>query len=139
MLEKAICTCTDCHNELKSFREIALGICEEHRDLLLSNGHFGGVCWNCGIITSVNEVPRRLQGILTEKYLFSKGCSKCSKTVNADMDWITVKKYTEPYDWAIGKDGRLLKVKSSNSSTIDVTPPLTRSNERNDYGKQETS
>jgi len=100
-----------------------MGICESHKDLLLSKGHYGGVCWSCGRITGVYEVPRRLEGILTEKYLFSKGCSKCSKEIDADVNWITIKKFTESHDWAINEKGKLLKVESDRQ--IGITNPPT--------------
>lgn len=122
MLKQPTCTCNGCHNVLKTFQEVALGICEDHRNLLTSKGHYGGVCWNCGIITGVYEVPRRLDRILTEKYLFSKGCSKCSNEQDADVSWITIKKHTSDSRWAIDERGKLTEVRSE-QNTISVTNP----------------
>src|SRR3990172_9830472 len=107
MLQNAYCTIDQCDNELKTFREVATGICELHRNLALSNKHYVGVCWNCCRITGIYEIPRHLIGILNEKYIFSRGCSNCSPEPDADINWITIKKHTGNY-WAIDEDGKLL-------------------------------
>lgn len=119
MLKTPYCTVLDCHSELKSFEEVATGICSEHSNLLTSNKHYVGVCWNCGAITGVYEIPRRLKGILQEKYLFSKSCSKCSNDIDANTNWITITKLTRTHPWAIDVAGRLSRV----DSKIDTYPP----------------
>lgn len=107
MLTNAQCSLETCNNELKTFDEVKTGMCNACRNLVESRRYYAGVCWNCCRITGIYEIPRRLEGILTEKYLFSKGCSQCSSDPDADIDWITVKKDTST-SWAIDKYGKFL-------------------------------
>jgi hypothetical protein len=109
-----------CHNDIKSFKGLTSGICEDHIKLFTSNDFHVGVCWNCGAITGAYEISRRLKGILTEKYLFSKGCSKCSQDKNAEVNWITVKKHTAKHYWAIDDNGKLNKVRSTDTTPTSI-------------------
>ena len=112
MLKPVLCSLTDCDNALKSFQEIAQRICDKHIDLLSSNKHFVALCWNCDRITGIFEVPRRLRGTLEGKRLFSRKCSKCSTTHNAEEAWITIKSYESPFYWAIDEKGILVRVEA---------------------------
>lgn len=115
------CCVQDCPAEMKTFEEVASGICSFHKDLLMRNGHFIGVCWECGNIHGIYEVHHRLEGILTSKYLFSKGCSKCSKDPNAESAWITINKHESNTRWAISGDGRLVQ---------DISEPIGKTNKK---------
>jgi hypothetical protein len=110
MLTTAKCSVLECQSELKSFKEVSTGICDHCIDLLTDREHYAGVCWNCGTIIGLYEIPRRLERILTEKYLFAKDCQICNPTAGSYLNWITVKKYTGKYYWAINAEGKLVKV-----------------------------
>lgn len=117
MLKTPKCSVLECHNELKSFTEVSKGICENCINLLTDREHYAGVCWNCGIIIGLYEIPRRLERYLTEKYLFAKGCQSCKSTAGDYLEWITIKKYVCDHHWAINESGKLMKVKTP----IDTT------------------
>ena len=110
MLKTPKCSVLECQNELKSFSEVSKGICEHCINLLTDREHFAGVCWNCGTIIGLYEIPRRLERYLTEKYLFAKECQACKSTAGTYLDWITIKKYVGDHHWAIGDNGKLIKV-----------------------------
>jgi len=107
--EKHKCCIGECDSEIKSFEEVATGICSFHRNFITRFGYFLGICWECNRITGVYEVNHRLIGILTERYLFSKGCSHCSNEPSAETSWITVSKHESNTRLAISGDGRLVR------------------------------
>lgn len=112
MLKTPVCSVLECHNELNSFNEVSKGICHQCIDFLTDREHYAGVCWNCGTIIGLYEIPRRLERILTEKYLFAKECQVCKPTAGNYLNWITVKKFKGEYHWAIDASGKLTKVKT---------------------------
>lgn len=118
MLKQPTCAVLECHNILNSFNEVTKGICHQCINLMTDSNHYVGVCWNCDTIIGIYEIPRRLERILTEKYLFAKKCHNCSHDIGNYLEWITVKKYSHPFHWAIGKDGKLIKtIKRTDTSS----------------------
>lgn len=103
------CCVNNCPNQILADEEIATRMCTFHINLLTRRGYFVGICWDCDSITGLYKIQRRLLGILTERCLFSKGCSKCSNNPNADTTWITILKYKPTTCWAIREDGQLVR------------------------------
>jgi hypothetical protein len=91
-MQQHICEVPGCSELLNALSEIATGLCIRHQIDLDRRFKFAGVCWNCGKITVIDDKPR-LKGeiLLTEKFIFSKDCSKCSEK-SVGINWMTIKK-----------------------------------------------
>lgn len=85
--------CEYCGAVLSSSIELATGLCVEHQKLLGRDNSIVGMCWNCNSVTLIQERPRHLREAFTEKYIFSKKCSKCGGTKKDNEDWITFNKF----------------------------------------------
>lgn len=105
--------CDNCETALNTAHELASTLCESCRTELERKDTYAGVCWHCGRITLIQEIPRQLKGILTEKYLFTKACSHCTGFDGDDIAWITVKTYQPDFKWVISGDGELCRIKVS--------------------------
>lgn len=91
-MQQHICEVQGCSETLNALSEIATGLCARHQNDLDRRFKFAGVCWNCGKITVIDDKPR-LKGeiLLTEKFIFSKDCSKCSES-SQGINWMTIRK-----------------------------------------------
>lgn len=108
--------CECCESALISPTEIATGLCARHQQSLADDKCFAGVCWTCGRITIIEEVPKKLIGILTEKYIFTAQCSKCTGDPKDDVKWITVEKFIPPQPLTIDEKGKLVGVTNHEKS-----------------------
>jgi hypothetical protein len=55
--------------------------------------YFVGVCWECGNITIVESRiwdPIHKEYKIPSKYIFSKGCRRCTGTEDSNIDWMTI-------------------------------------------------
>lgn len=51
--------------------------------------------------------------------MFAKECQVCKPTAGSYLNWITIKKYVGDHHWAIGSNGKLIKVNSPSNTTSD--------------------
>jgi hypothetical protein len=102
------CKLDYCETELTSLGEVATSLCDWHRKLLEAKNSYAGVCWNCGRLQVIQEIPRHLRGAFTEKYLFSHGCSQCTPDIK-DYEWLTFSKFEPKKRLAISPTGQLVE------------------------------
>ena len=113
------CSLDYCANHLSSLSSIATGICEQHQKELESNKHFVGVCWNCGRITLIDEIPHKLKRVFKDKYLFTKACTHCAVD-GQDNAWLTLDRFEPEEELVITPEGKIdkrLKLKDRRAET----------------------
>lgn len=104
--------CDICGKELNASVEIVTGLCGRHQTLLESNKSYAGICWTCGEITLIEEIPRRLKHVWnpSEKYLFTKECSHCTGDIEDDIKWITFERFIPPHKMVVNEVGHITKI-----------------------------
>jgi hypothetical protein len=88
-----ICNCYGCENELLTLKEVKDGICKQHMDRVSDEENFVGICWECMNITIVDSRiwdDRHKMHIIPSKYIFSKGCKRCTGDEETNIDWMTI-------------------------------------------------
>lgn len=73
----------------------AIGFCSRHHKEITSKKYYAGICWNCGTIHLISEIPKYIRESLTDKFLFTKQCFKCDPS-RQSLDWITLNKTELP-------------------------------------------
>lgn len=89
------CEYGECNATLSSVPEIATGICNKHRNLLMRQHHYAVVCWHCGSIRLIEPAP--VQGgekLIKDKYIFTRTCPKCDETSDGNR-WMNNPKVTD--------------------------------------------
>lgn len=102
------CSLDYCTNSLSSLSSLASGLCDKHQKELESDKHLVGVCWNCGRITVIDEIPHKLKKVWKDKYLFTEGCSHCTLD-GKDNAWITFKRFNPKEELVVTPEGKLEK------------------------------
>lgn len=104
--------CVACERPITTAPEIKLRICTHCHDLLKAKDSYAGICWNCDRITLIGQIPRSLKGILNEKYLFTKQCSKCTGNQEDDIAWVTFSKFKPNHQLTVTEEGKLIRTAS---------------------------
>lgn len=86
------CNVYGCSRLLTTIPEMIAGICNAHFEKLQLEDYFAGICWNCGRITAVGN----REGIVKDKYIFSKGCRLCTGNEEMNISWMTIKGESSP-------------------------------------------
>lgn len=119
------CGYFNCHNPLLTTEAILAHLCNKHLDQIASKQYYVGICWNCGAITLIAEVPRTLRGVLREKYIFSKSCIKCTgKSIEDHGKWITIGKTEIPFHYEINAEGRIIRVSELKDRKAETELPV---------------
>jgi len=118
------CNCYGCENLLTSYKELVSGICEPHAELIyedrFKDKYYIGVCWECNNITYVGpRYDRKNNLIITDKYIFSKGCLACTGKEENNLQWMTFKNipdtsHISKEDQATAQSGSYHNEKSNN-------------------------
>lgn len=116
-LKPRTCTCYGCRRKSNTFWAAYLGVCEYHLKLLADDDYWVGVCWECGSITAVD--PK--EDLIKDKYIFSKGCIRCTGNEEMNISWMTIKEETKPTTLispsvAIGGKSRVMFIPITDSS-----------------------
>lgn len=101
------CANIDCQVQLKTAPEIKTGLCLDCQAMLDKKNTYAGLCWNCNSITLIGEIPKRLIGVLNEKYLFTRKCSNCIGTHKDNIEWLTFQKLEPFHRLAVNQEGKL--------------------------------
>jgi hypothetical protein len=101
--------CDYCGAPLENPDEIATGLCDRHLKMISRTDHYIGVCWNCGAITRIEEIPRRLKRIFKDKYLFTKKCKKCSGKPSDNIQWVTFATFVPDHILEISPKGEIVE------------------------------
>ena len=104
------CNSINCNQVLNSMDEVKATLCESCQKNIIKENFYVGVCWKCNSITLVEKRPEYLK----DKYIFSKGCVKCTNKRENNVSWITLKgKEKEKSDLVITVSGDLVNIKTS--------------------------
>jgi len=81
--------------------------------LLEDDDYFAGICWECCTVTFIGNRYRAVKRegtykrfkelVIKDKYIFSKGCEKCTGNVNSNVDWMTINSTSLPTTWIGGR------------------------------------
>lgn len=95
-MKQLFCEYHYCDEPLKTGDEIVTGLCGRHLDCILSKKYFVGICWQCGSITMIQSHQEQKNYPISEKYIFAKGCVKCTGDTQNGISWMTIKRSTPP-------------------------------------------
>lgn len=87
-----LCNSYKCWNTCDTIEEMVIGLCSYHINCLREETHFAGVCWNCGNITIVEPKEQEKDLIIKDKFIFSKGCRRCTGNEENNLEWMTIPK-----------------------------------------------
>jgi len=114
--------CECCDMELNTPNELLARLCKEHLRLIRAKGTYVGVCWECGKITLIEEIPRHLRFVFKDKYLFTNACSRCSGKSENDVAWITFSRFQPNHFFVINDKGKIEKVVNQPEKPKDRNP-----------------
>lgn len=75
----------------ENYSPTAKSLCDWHHKEITSKKNYLGVCWNCGTIHLIAQIPKYMKDSLTERILFTKQCFKCDPN-RLTLDWVTLNK-----------------------------------------------
>jgi hypothetical protein len=84
-------------------------VCDYHYRFIKDDDFWVGVCWVCGTVTAVG--PR--EDLIKDKYIFSKGCKRCTENEEMNISWMTIKEETPPVSYVIPA-GKIVPIDPSN-------------------------
>lgn len=98
-MEQKRCSVLNCNKPLSTVQEVMNGICNDCFEKLRDDRYYAGVCWHCQTITSISlkrtsfltQKERRWVEI-KDKYIFAKGCQKCTGDPKMGIMWMTINK-----------------------------------------------
>lgn len=92
MYPPMFCNSYGCQNHLDTIQEMVMGICSAHINLLRKEENFAGICWQCGSITLIESKTQGKDLFIKDKYIFSKGCRRCTGDERQNIEWMTIPK-----------------------------------------------
>jgi hypothetical protein len=120
-MEQLHCGFLDCDTKLETADEIVMGLCGRHMEDISSDQYFVGVCWQCGSITLIQSRYDQRQFPMKEKYLFARGCAKCTGDPHESFMWMTINRKSSPAS-AVTPTGKIVKldnIEKQESNTVE--------------------
>lgn len=120
-MEQIKCSFIDCNSPLATGQEIVTGYCSRHLEQIQSDRYFVGVCWQCGNITLIQSHASEKEIEVKDKYIFARGCVKCTDLEEEGYMWMTIKNDSQPVS-AVTPTGKIVEIDSQKNQLISNSP-----------------
>ena len=101
--------CEYCNQPLTTAEEIVMGLCGRHIENIRSDDYLIGICWQCGSITHIQSRKAQRHIPIKDKYIFARGCQKCTGDSHDGIMWMTIKAESVPGS-AVTLEGKIIPI-----------------------------